>query len=114
MIPMDNDLRTIVEKMTNELRPWLDRPSETTEKIARMREQMGELDGTLKTDGLKTAMKALDEAEGEAKRARMKQAAEAIAELCRPLGVRLEARDAPKRSGRKPGSKTPASPNAKS
>lgn len=105
MIPMDNDLRTIVEKMTNELRPWLDRPSETTEKIARMREQMGELDGALKADGLKTAMKALDEAEAEAKRERMKEAAAAIAELCRPLGVRLEPKDAPKRPGRKSGAR---------
>ena len=110
---MDNDLRTIVEKMTNELQPWLDQPSETTEKIARMREQMGELDGALRADGLKTAMKALDDAEAEALRARKREAAEAIAELCRPLGVRLEARDAPKRSGRKAGSKTPASQTAK-
>ncbi len=111
---MDNDLRTIVEKMTKELQPWLDRPSETTEKIARMRQQMGELDGALKADGLRTAMKALDEAESEAKRARMKEAAEAITELCRPLGVRLDARDAPKRSGRKPGSKKTAAPAPKS
>jgi hypothetical protein len=102
---MDNDLRAIVEKMLTELRPWLDRPSETADKIARMKQQMGELNGALKTDGIKAAMKALDEAEAEAKRERMKEAAEAIAELCRPLGVRLEAREAAKRPGRKPGTK---------
>lgn len=111
---MDNDLRTIVENMTTELQPWLNRPSATTKKIALMREQMSELDGALKTDGLKTALKALDEAESEAKRARMKQAAEAISELCRPLGIRLEAKDPPKRPGRKPGSKTKAPSSPKS
>ncbi len=102
---MDKDLRPIIERMTQELQAWLDRPSETTAKIARMREQMGELDGALKTDGLKAAMKALDDAEAEAKRERMKEAAAAIAELCRPLGVRLEPREAPKRPGRKPGAR---------
>lgn len=91
--------------MTQELQAWLDQPSETTAKIARMREQMGELGGTLKADGLKAAMRALDEAEAEARRERMKEAAAAIAELCRPLGVRLEPGEAPKRPGRKPASR---------
>ena len=101
---MDADLKAMIERLVTDLGPWLDRPSETTAKIAQMRQQMGELDGALKADGLRTAMKALDDAEAEAARARKREAAEAIAELCRPLGVRLEARDAPKRSGRKPGS----------
>ena len=101
---MDQDLRTLLDSMTSELALWLDKPSETGAKIAQVREQMGELGDALTGDTLKAAMKALDEAEGETRRRRQREAADAIAELCRPLGVRLEARDAPKKSGRKPGS----------
>ena len=102
---MDTQLKSIVERLATDLGPWLEKPSETSEKIARMREQMSELDGAIKSDGLKAAMKALDDAEAAAKRERMKEAAAAIAEACRPLGIRLEARDAPKRPGRKPGAR---------
>lgn len=101
---MDADLKAMIERLVTELGPWLERPTETSKKIAKLREEMGDLSSDVKAAAIKTAIKALDEAEAEAGRLRKREAAEAIAELCRPLGVRLEARDAPKRSGRKAGS----------
>ena len=107
---MEADLRAMIERLTTDLESWLDRPSEASSKIARLRGELAGLGDALKGEGRKAAMKALDDAESEAKRQRQKEAAEAIAELCRPLGVRLEARDGPKRPGRKAGSKSASKP----
>lgn len=103
---MDENLRVIVERFSRDLRDWLDQPSATSTKIAQIRSEFDALGGTLTGDGRKAARKALDDAEAEATRQRQREAAEAIAENCRALGVRLEARDAPKRAGRKPSGKS--------
>ncbi|MEL6795189.1 MAG: hypothetical protein AAFR76_03950 [Planctomycetota bacterium] len=109
---MDGRLRQILEPMAGELKAWIESEDDTTRKIAAMKQQMQELGDAVKGDALKAGLRGLDEAESEALRAKKRQAAEAIAELCRPLGVRLEARDAPKKSGRKPGSGSKRQPPA--
>lgn len=98
---MNPELRSIVERMVNDLRPWLDQPSPAGEKIARMREEAASLQAELGAGVLGDMKKQLEQAEAEARRARKREAADAIAFVCRDLGVVLEPRDAPKRRGRK-------------
>ena len=99
---MDGRLRQIIEGMTKELEVWIESEDETTAKIAAMKDQMKELGAALKGDALKSALKSLEDAERQAKRVKQRQAAEAIVELCHPLGVRLMAQEPPKRPAPKP------------
>ena len=94
---MDTRLQQIIEAMTTDLAAWIESEDETTKKIAAMKAQMQELGGTLKGDALKAAMRGLEDAEREARRAKQREAADAIASLCHPLGVRLTAQEPPKR-----------------
>ncbi|MEL7484348.1 MAG: hypothetical protein AAFN41_08325 [Planctomycetota bacterium] len=108
---MDDQLRSILERMTTELTGWLEQPGEASKKLAALRTQIGELKGEIGADGLADALKGLEQAEKTAARQRQHQAAIAIAELCKPLGVILEAKEPPKRRPRtrKQGG-TPAQP----
>lgn len=98
---MDEDLKKIVEGMTKELSEWLGKPSPAAEKIATLRIQAGELKAELGAGVLGDLSKQLEQAEAEASRLRKRQAAEAIAEICRGLGIGLEAKDPSKRKRRK-------------
>lgn len=95
---MDDALRQIIVRMTGELRAWLDQPSEATLKIDRVRAEIEGLKEQLKAGGLTASLKTLAGATREARRGKQREAAEAIAELCRPLGVVLVAREPPKQS----------------
>lgn len=94
---MDTELKQLIGKMTGDLQAWLDKPSPAARKIDHLRDQLGELKAELGAGVLGDTLKQLEKAEAEAGRLRQREAAEAIAELCRPLGVTLEAKEPPKR-----------------
>jgi hypothetical protein len=108
---MDHELKTIVGRLTHELQAWLDKPGPADAKIERVRAELAGLKTELGTGVLGSAMKDLEKASTEARRGRQRQAAEAIAELCRPLGVVVEAKEPPKRKPRS--TKGKAGPKAK-
>ena len=104
---MSDDLDPITGDLTRQLGAWLDQPSPLSVQIEALRVQVQEL----KKSGVKTAafddtLKQLEKAETEARRVRQKQAAQAIAEACKALGVVLEAKDPPKRARRRPSPKS--------
>jgi|GEM_PF-2925532 len=98
---MDDELKIIVSRMVDDLKPWLEKPSATSEKIARLREDAAALQSELGPGILGDLTKQLQQAESEAQRARKRQAANAISEICRGLGIVLEAKDPLKRAPRK-------------
>ena len=94
---MDEQLKTTLQTLTTGLESWLDQPSPTTAKIARLRKEVADLKDELGAAALGDMLKPLERANAEARRQRQREAADAIAEQCRGLGVMLEAREPPKR-----------------
>ncbi|MEM6560428.1 MAG: hypothetical protein AAF656_02410 [Planctomycetota bacterium] len=99
--------------MTEQLQTWLEKPSPAAKKIDQLRGQLDELKVELGANILGDTLKNLEKAEVEAKRLRQREAAEAIAELCRPLGVVLTPGEPQKRKPRtkkqRPGTTPPTS-----
>lgn len=94
---MDQQLRDLITRFTGELRTWLDRPSEATKQLETLRSQIETLKGQLRGQGMAEMRKGLQTAEKSAQRLKQRQAAEAIATLCKPLGVILEPKEPPRR-----------------
>ena len=108
MVPaMDTKLRQLIQRFTSDLESWLAEPSEAETKLNALRSQIEDLKSELRADGLADVLKGLETAAKGADRQKQRQAADAIAELCKPLGVILEAREPPKR---KPRSKAKGQP----
>ena len=104
---MSEELDAITDALVQQLDEWLSKPSPLMKQIEELAKQVQELkDSGVSTAAFNETLKQLVKAETEAKRIRQKQAAEAIAEACKALGVVLEAKDPPKRQRRK---KPPAS-----
>lgn len=109
---MDAELKSIVGRLTQDLTTWLEKPGPTDAKIERLKDELAGLKAELGAGMLGNAMKDLERASAQAKRGRQRTAAEAIAELCRPLGVMLEAKEPPKRMPRSKGTKAAAKSKA--
>ncbi|MEM6852899.1 MAG: hypothetical protein AAF593_00645 [Planctomycetota bacterium] len=97
---MDAELREIVEQMTGRLKGWLDKPSPAREKVETIRRELADLKGQIGGSVIADTLKSLERADAQAQRARQREAAEAIAELCREHGVIVEAKEPPKRKRR--------------
>ncbi|UYV12395.1 MAG: hypothetical protein NCW75_13985 [Phycisphaera sp.] len=97
---MDDTLRQSIERFTAELASWLEQPGEASKELAAIRFRIDTLKGQLSGPGLNEMLKGLADAERAAERQRQHEAALAIAELCRPLGVVLEPKEPPKRKPR--------------
>ncbi len=99
---MSDSLETITDGLVHLLDEWLSKPSPLMKQIEELARQVQALkDSGVKSTAFDDTIKQLVKAETEARRVRQKQAAEAIAEACKALGVALEAKDPPKRQRRK-------------
>ena len=111
---MDTELSKIVERLTGELQRWLDQPGATAKNIEELKQRVSDLRSQLGATFLGDTLKQLEKADAEARRARQREAAEAIAEGCRGLGVVLAAKEPPRRKPRKrkpmAGDQPPATP----
>lgn len=105
---MDKDLKTIVSGMTEKMAAWLDQPGPEAQKIAEIRQGITEAKGMMGAGFLAGTLRELERADVAAKRVRQRQASEAVATLCRELGVMLDPKEPPKRAKRKPGAKKKA------
>ena len=98
---MDEKLKSIIQQFGKELESWLKEPGQASATIEQIRAQLGELKGQLRGQGLRDMVKGLDEAEKASRRDRQHEAAVAIANACKPLGVVLEPKAPPKRQKRR-------------
>lgn len=94
---MNIDLPVILDRFVHDVEAWLDSPSETSAKIAEMKQQIAALKSELAAEPLNAAIKALEDSDKQIRRHRQKQAADAIAVALKPLGVMLEPKSATKR-----------------
>ncbi len=97
---MDAKLQTILDRFTDELKGWLESPSETSGRIEALRAEIEKLKGELGGTGLSDALRALETADKAAQRERVREASEAIARACKPLGLNLEVKAPAKRRPR--------------
>jgi GTPase involved in cell partitioning and DNA repair len=109
---MESTLKQTLDRLTGELKAWLDEPSEARKTIERIRAELATLKTELGSDGMAVTLRKLDAADREARRVRQRKAAEAIAQICRPLGVILSPQEPPKQS-RKPRSESARSRKTK-
>ena len=92
-----DDLRPIVQQFVSDLEAWLAQPSPEATKLDELRDQVNALKNSLGAAGLTDALKGFELAAKNAKRVKQREAAEIIAELCKPTGVILHAGEPPKR-----------------
>jgi hypothetical protein len=98
ILAMNAELETITKRLTADLKAWLDQPSDAGRKIERLRGELSSLKAELGADALAATLKKLDVAERSARRVRQREAAEAIAQQCKALGVILVAKEPPKQT----------------
>lgn len=103
---MTTNLNDILDRFAKELGTWLDSPSEASGRIETLRKEMEHLRGQLGAENINSALKAFDDADKQLKRQRQKEAAEAIAEVLHPLGIRLKAETPLKKQRRRKASGT--------
>lgn len=109
---MADDLKTMTDRLAAELSSWLDQPTETGKKLASVREQLEGMKGEIGAEIINSTLKPLEQADKAAKRARQREAAEAIAAACKQHGVILIAGEPHKRSPRPPKKKPERKPEA--
>lgn len=102
------DLEQIATELRQRLETWLDTPDETTEGVQELRERLDALKATIGAKAASEALRSLRGADQNARRAKCRAAADAIAAATRPLNIVLEARAPLQRQKRKPSSAKPA------
>ena len=102
------DIEQIAAELRQRLETWLDTPDETTEGVQELRERLKALKATIGAKAASELLKSLRGADQNARRAKCRTAADAIAAATRPLNVVLEARAPLQRQKRKPSIAKPA------
>jgi len=98
---MDEELKDILTRFTNDLQGWLNKPSSMSEKITQLEADAASLSGVLASGALAKIKKELAQAQTQATREKLREAAKAIAEVSREKGVILTPGEPLKRRRRK-------------
>ena len=98
---MSDTLDQLLADLVPRVESFINSPNEASRGLEELRERLQALGGSIGAGAKNDALKALAGSERDIKRARQREAADAIAAAMRPLGVILVAQAPPQRQRRK-------------